>query len=274
MVAVINNFGGFYFTELYLHELKRTGVKVLAPCINESTYLTNIRGNVVHLGFVHVIGMQQELVEKILLERKLHGPFLHLYDFLERTRCPLEQLNLLIRVGAFRFTNSNKKALLWEANFLQKKFAKRNVHAALFEEKPVSFSLPHLEQTLLEDAYDEIELLGFPLCNVWDLVDADLTKYCTAADLPANLGKVVETVGYFITDKHVHTKHDKSMFFGTFLDKEGNWLDTVHFPESFRWTPFSGRGYYALRGKVVEEFGVYTIEASHCYKLGRKKIAE
>ncbi len=44
MVAVINNFGGFYSRELYFHELKKTGAVVHAPCVNQSNYLTCIKG--------------------------------------------------------------------------------------------------------------------------------------------------------------------------------------------------------------------------------------
>ena len=41
MVAVINNFGGFYSRELYFHELKKTGALIHAPCVNESNNLTS-----------------------------------------------------------------------------------------------------------------------------------------------------------------------------------------------------------------------------------------
>ena len=36
MVAVINNFGGFYRTEVYVHEARMAGAAVYAPCINRS----------------------------------------------------------------------------------------------------------------------------------------------------------------------------------------------------------------------------------------------
>ena len=37
MVAVINNFGGFYSTELYIHEARMCGANIQAPCVNYST---------------------------------------------------------------------------------------------------------------------------------------------------------------------------------------------------------------------------------------------
>ena len=269
MVAVINNFGGFYNRELYFHELKRTGVQVLPPCVNEGSYLTAIRGREVFVGFIHLKSLRKELVDQVLTERQTGGKFLHLQDFIERVNPPLEQLNLLVRIGAFRFTGRNKKELQWEANFLQKKNARHvPASASLFHEPPVEFKLPQLEQTPIEDAYDEIEMLGFPVCNVWDLVDIDLADYAPASALPENKGKEIRTIGYFITDKQVMTIKSERMFFGTFLDKEGNWLDTVHFPSSFKWSPFQGGGFYELYGKVVEEFGVFSLEVTVCRKVG------
>src|SRR6195952_2882029 len=58
MVAVINNFGGFYGTEVYFHELKRTGAAVSPPCVNEGHYYTSISGSEVIVGLIHVQGME------------------------------------------------------------------------------------------------------------------------------------------------------------------------------------------------------------------------
>ncbi|MCB0812373.1 MAG: hypothetical protein KDB87_04310, partial [Flavobacteriales bacterium] len=41
-VAVANNFGGFYRTESYLHEAKRAGAAVEAPCVNTSEELCTL----------------------------------------------------------------------------------------------------------------------------------------------------------------------------------------------------------------------------------------
>ncbi len=271
MVAVINNFGGFYNRELYFHELRKTGVQILPPCVNDSKYLTSIYDNTVYVGFIHVQGLEEKLVMQFLEEKQKHGSYLHLHDFIERTNMGIEQLNILIRIGAFRFTGKNKKELLWEANFLQKKNAKHiPAYASLFNEPPVEFVLPQLQQHPYDDAMDEMELLGFPLCNVWTLADDDLSQYLPAGKLPEYLGQTIVTIGYYITDKAVRTVNNNTMYFGTFLDKKGDWLDTVHFPNTFRYTPFSGKGFYKMTGKVVEEFGVYIIEVAGCEKVGYK----
>jgi len=272
MVAVINNFGGFYSTELYFLELLKTGGDIEPPCINNSDEYTNIQGSRVYVGFVHIKRLQDKLVKQILEERSINGSYLHLQDFIERTNIGIEQLNTLISIGAFRFTGKSKKQLLWEANFLQKR-NQPQLHngPALFQEPPVEFILPELPDIRLDDLYDQIEILGFPLSNPFELVDDDPAKYVKATDLEKNKGKTVSALTYFINRKHVVTKYNDEMFFGTFVDAELNWIDTVHFPDSARNFPLHDSGFYRISGKVAEDFGVFSIEVHKMEKLGHKK---
>jgi DNA polymerase-3 subunit alpha len=76
---------------------------------------------------------------------------------------------------------------------------------------------------------------------------------------------------YFIASKHVQTKNNDIMFFGTFIDKDLDWVDTVHFPETARNYPLHSGGFYKLTGRVVDDFGVYSMEARHMVKVGFKK---
>ena len=110
MVAVINNFGGFYSTELYFHELRRAGAVMHAPCVNRSDELTNIRGVDVFMGLIHIKELERASLERILEARSRSGNFMHLQDFLQRTGIGMEQANILIRIGAFRFTGKIKKS--------------------------------------------------------------------------------------------------------------------------------------------------------------------
>ena len=57
------------------------------------------------------------------------------------------------------------------------------------------------------------------------------------------------------------------MYFGTFLDEEGQWLDTVHFPDIAKKYFFRGKGVYKVKGKVVEDHSCYTIEAEYMEKM-------
>jgi DNA-directed DNA polymerase III PolC len=271
MVAVINNFGGFYSRELYFHELKKTGAVLHAPCINHSEYLTSINGSDVYIGFIHVQGLEEAFASSVIDERVAYGPYKHLQDFIERTNPAIEQLNLLIRIGSLQFTGRNKKELLWEANFLQKKSKNHSTANPLFVEKPVTFQLPELTHHPLDDAIDEIELLGFPISNVFELVDDNPLVYTPAAALEKHLGREVQVLGYLITTKPVNTVRKEIMYFGTFIDAAGDWLDTVHFPPVEKQYPLTGKGFYQVRGKVVEEFGAFSIEVHTCKKVGIKE---
>ncbi len=57
------------------------------------------------------------------------------------------------------------------------------------------------------------------------------------------------------------------MNFGTFYDSKGTFFDTVHFPETAGRYPFRGRGFYAIKGRVAEDFGVATIEVTWMDKV-------
>ena len=61
------------------------------------------------------------------------------------------------------------------------------------------------------------------------------------------------------------------MHFGAFLDAEGEFFDTVNFPDSLKKYPFRGYGVYLVLGKVVEEFGFPSIEVE---KMARLNIRE
>lgn len=270
MVAVINNFGGFYSRELYFNELKKTGAITHAPCVNRSAYLTSVKGTHVYMGLIHLDGLEQKFAEQIIATRIADGDYKSLHDFIERVQPAIAQLNILIRIGAFRFTGKNKKELLWEANFLQKQ-TRVTTGRQLFKSDPVKFTLPHLIQHPLDNAIDEIELLGFPLCNVFELVNDDVKQYVPANNIGDYLGKDISMLGYLITTKPVHTVKNEIMYFGTFIDVNGDWLDTVHFPDVNYHHPIGGKGFYKLNGKVVEDFGVFTLEVKFCKKVGIKE---
>jgi DNA polymerase-3 subunit alpha len=268
MVAVINNFGGFYSTELYFHELRRTGADVHAPCVNNSDELTNIRGNDVYIGLGLIQNLKKDTLESLLKQRSLSGNFLSLPDFMERTGAEREQLTLLIRAGALRFTGKDKKSLLWEAAMLAKKMTPVPGGQTLFRETITTFNLPELHYDPYEDAMDEIEILGFPLCDPFSLVDADPALFITSDKFHQYSGQTIDILGYYITTKPVISIKSEFMFFGTFLDSQGNWMDTVHFPQSADRYPLSGKGFYHMRGKVMEEFGVYSVDVQWMKKTG------
>jgi hypothetical protein len=77
-------------------------------------------------------------------------------------------------------------------------------------------------------------------------------------------------LGYLITLKPVRTSKGEGMFFGTFIDAAGNWLETVHFPASAKNFPLHGHGFYRISGIVMNEFGAYSVNVGHMIKVAVK----
>jgi DNA polymerase-3 subunit alpha len=97
-----------------------------------------------------------------------------------------------------------------------------------------------------------------------------LLQSCPAAGLAAWKGKTVTMYGYLVTVKPVRTVHGDRMGFGCFIDWQGHFLDTIHFPPCLKAHPFRGVGVYRLEGKVVDEFGFLSLEVHCMEKLPRK----
>ncbi|MGB6048910.1 MAG: PHP domain-containing protein, partial [Flavobacteriales bacterium] len=231
LVGVANNFGGFYSTEFYLHEAKRKGAVIEAPCVNTSGELCTLAGpdgnvkckmeNVesrtaplpavsplsppsyshfdrrassapprlcgplppnhqspvanhqpqIYLGLANIKSLTDETVRLILHDRQRNGPFADLPDLLHRVPLPLEQARILIRVGALRFTGRSKPQLLWDLALLHVGPVNASAMADLFITKVEEPMLPELHHFPLADAYDELDLLGFPLCDPFTLVE-------------------------------------------------------------------------------------------------------
>jgi DNA polymerase-3 subunit alpha len=265
--AVINNFGGFYNTEFYVHQARMHGADLQAPCVNHSEWQTTIYGKTIYLGFVHLKSLEERLGQVIAIEREVAGEFKDLIDFIKRIPLSLEQLNILIRIGAFRFTGKNKKVLLIEAALYLSETKQKPQSIELFALEPKELKLPALASFTFEDAFDQIDLLEFPLCFPFDLLPEEQKIGITFKEMLNSIGKNVSMVGYFVTSKDLYTIKNDLMSFMHFIDRNGETFDTTHFPPSLKQYPFQGRGFYLMKGKVVEEFGYPSLEVSYMEKL-------
>ncbi|MGZ5273853.1 MAG: DNA polymerase III subunit alpha, partial [Kaistella sp.] len=165
MVSVINNQGGFYRTEVYVHEAKMSGAKIENPCVNVSEFKTILQEKNIYLGFMHLEGLEIRIAHEIVEERIKNGKYLSLEDFIRRIPIGIETVQILIFIGAFRFTGKQKNELLIEARLLLINFKSENRGKMLFEEPVQEYQLPELKRDFFEDAFDEIEILGFPVSS-------------------------------------------------------------------------------------------------------------
>lgn len=267
MVATINNFGGFYSTELYVHEARMHGGIIEAPCVNTSFNEAFIKGKIIYLGFMFLHGLEAKTIQKLLLERDKNGVFKSLDDFIERINISVEQTAILIKINAFRFTGVNKRELLWSAYLKISKTVVQDHVINLFETERVQYKTPELPSTALENAFDALELLGFTLCNPFSLLEQKAVQPLRAALLPKFKNRNISIEAYLVTTKNTRTSNGKYMHFGTFLDFDGDFIDTVHFPPVASKYPFRGKGIYTITGKVIDEFDCITIEVITMEKL-------
>ncbi|MEY3598676.1 MAG: hypothetical protein RL521_1098 [Bacteroidota bacterium] len=266
MVATLNNGGGFYSVEFYVHEARRKGAQIEPPCVQQSSAVSLIHGKTIFLGLGMVKDLDHPVIERIL-QAQAKGPFLDFNDFIDRVHLGLEQCVLLIRVGALRFTGEPKKRLLWKAQiyFNQKM---DDAQSTLFGVERKTFEIPELEHHPLEEVYDQMELLGFPLTSPFQWVAEAKEPHVCAKDLPQHLGQEVVAYGYYITAKSTRTSKGERMYFGNFIDEQGEFLDTAHFPSTqLRNMQWQGPGVYYLKGRVIEEMGVMNIEVHAMRKL-------
>lgn len=272
MVSAINNGGGFYRTEVYVHEAKMAGAKIHNPCVNLSEFQTTVYETDVYLGLMHIEKLDAAVKLCIPQERKEHGDYKSLEDFVKRVNIGIETLQILIFVGAFRFTGKQKHELLIEARFLLSKNRHKAKIMSLFDEPQKDYQLPVIETNLFEDAFDEIEILGFPVSySIFDLLKTKHRGDLMVKDLLKYHKKQVRMLAYLISRKHVPIKNKygnrDDMYFGTWIDVEGQYFDTAHFPDSLKKFPFKEGGIYLLKGIVEVDYHFPTVTIIRMAKM-------
>jgi DNA polymerase-3 subunit alpha/error-prone DNA polymerase len=267
MVAVINNQGGFYRTEVYVHEAKMSGGIINTPCVNKSEYEATVYGVDVYLGLMHLEGLESKIAHRIITERNANGAYQSLEDFINRIPIGIEGIQILIFIGAFRFTGKTKNQLLVIARLILVNFKAENRNLMLLQEPVKEYTLPVLERSPFEDAFDEIELLSFPVsCSPFDLLQTKYRGTVLAKDLLKHHKRTVKMLAYLISRKHVPTNRG-TMYFGTWVDAEGEFFDTAHFADSLQKYPFLGGGCYLLLGTVEVDYHFPTITISKMAKM-------
>lgn len=267
MVAVINNFGGFYRTEVYVHEARMCGANIMAPCVNNSTYLTNIYKDDIYIGLTHIAELERKVAYRIVSERSANGDYRSLQDFVNRLDISKDQLEILIRIGAFRFTGMNKYELMWEKNAVHNPLIRQNGTGSFFDMDSEDWELPVMQEGKHDQAFDEIELLGFPLCSPFSLTEISYEGGILSDHMGNFANKNVTMYGYYVARKNVMTVKKKLMNFGTWVDLDGRFFDTTHFPPSLAKYPFTGRGVYRIRGKITLDFDFPSMEVTSMERI-------
>lgn len=265
LAAMCSAGAGFYHVSAYVEEAKRWGVAVRLPLVNHSLmeYTAESADNgkrALRVGLMQIKGLRIETITAILRTRKEAGPFCSLEDFLRRVPVERDEIESLIKCGAFDDLGNSadhtsqkmtRPEMLWQWNLLQASGKGAHPGAShssgmalpektetLFDEDnapdPVASALAEMqmpEYTLEQKLRYEREILevcvsGHPL----DFLPRNGEAW--SDELPGLLGKRVTLCGWAITHRHVGTKNYRNMMFVTLEDQRGVY-EVVLFPDVY-----------------------------------------
>jgi len=129
LAAMCSAGAGFYHVSAYVEEAKRWGIAVRLPSVNDSRmeYTTDPDADgkrTLRVGLMQVKGLRVETIVAIARSREADGLFRSLEDFLARIPVQRDEIEALIKCGAFdEVCQMTRPALLWQWNLLQAKRA-------------------------------------------------------------------------------------------------------------------------------------------------------
>lgn len=237
MAAVLSNGKGFYHPIVYVLECHRLGITLLPPSVNRPGPAFEPDGNAIRVPVRYVKGLTEKTNERIVTEGE-REPFQSLSDFYRRIAATPEEMELLLRVGAFDEFGRERTAQFWECQFLQKTFGTADSLQGFLLPPPGADRLPEVplsEPSRHERLESEHELLGFPASGhplelhdhiAWD-------TYCPVSLLGEHVGEEVVTCGLVVEQRTHNQITGEPMKFLTLADWTGM-VETELFAKTYR----------------------------------------
>ena len=272
LAAMCSAGAGFYHVSAYVEEAKRWGIEVRLPSVNHSrmeyTAEAKIRQarisvpllladgkRALRVGLMQVKGLRVETITAIVRAREEGGAFRSLEDFLRRVSVERDEIEALIKCGAFdevgdeageNARGMTRPEMLWRWNFLQA--GSKSAQPGL----AVPLGGP---ETLFADARADdaigAALAGMPAVEYTQeqrlRYEREILEVCVSGHpldfLPRNgevwsdeldglRGKRVTLCGWVVTYRHVGTKNYRNMMFVTLEDQRGLY-EVVLFPDAY-----------------------------------------
>jgi DNA-directed DNA polymerase III PolC len=257
MAAVLTNGKGFYQPLVYVLECHRLGIGFLPPWVNEpgpGFTVINARPRTepfpsVHQGqaqghfFIRVPvssirGLTDRTKERVLIERE-RGEFSSLSDFYCRVHPAPEEMELLLRAGAFDGFGRSRPAQFWDIQLLVQRWGDTETAgqgwllppAGAADLPPTTLSEP----TRLQRLQWELELLGFPASgHPLELYpNIAWSTYCPVNRLGEFVGQQITLCGLVIEDRVHHQVTGEPMKFLTLADWTGI-VETELFAQTYK----------------------------------------
>jgi len=269
MASVLNNRGGFYSSAVYIQEAKRLGIKILLPCINESEYEYKGKDKQIRIGFMAIKNFSHTSVKTILEQRKKHGKYFSLADFIVRTRIGIKEIEILIKCGAMDCFNETRYTLLRLTDvYLNKLKLLETDYNNLFKNE--SFELEKTVKTKNDFSLEKKCMAEYESFDY--MVTRHPLEFFTEWNeklslLPSNQmenykGKKVKMIGWYISSKRIRTKKGEVMKFLSLEDLSGTY-EAVIFPRVYSVVAENtlSMGPYLVEGKIdTENFNNIIVE--------------
>ena len=265
MASVLTHGKGFYSPLVYVLECHRLGIPMSPPSVNhpgpafevmpppdpgdaplQSARTTRIRvpvSRVQHLG--------DSTLERLLREHR-RTRFDSLRDFYLRVRPSMQEMEALLKVGAFDEFGASRTAQFWELQHVHQTFGHaRDPGQGWLLPPPGLERLPEVpltEPTRLQQLQWEQELIGFTASgHPLDLFpNIAWETYCPVARLGDFIGQEIVTCGLVIQQRVHHQSTGEAMKFLTLCDWTGM-VETELFAATYR-----SHGLATVRYPVLE----------------------
>ena len=253
-------------TNEYLQVVKRAGMKIYGPNINESEEIYKVKGNnlLLPLGVIKNVGTAA--VSEILVERK-KGIYTDFFDFVKRCygqSVTTKVLESLVYAGAFKDFNINKKTLI---NNIESAITYAELTAEIDSPlvlKPSMEEYPEFSEKELIDK--EKEILGFYITNhpASRYHDKNIIKL---ENISTYFDKFIKCVVLVTRIYNVTTKKGERMYFVTGEDETAS-ADFIIFPkQNSLMTKFKKDNLILVTGKVEKRLDKYQIVVSNIEKI-------
>lgn len=232
----------------YIAECKSMNIKLLPPDVNESQSNFSVSGKNIRFGMSAIKGIGKNIVQKIISERDLNGPYENLSEFVRRLNGDdLNKRNIenMIKCGMFDSLGAKRSQYLQvyqqilngvhhnKKNTMQGQISMFDM---MEEDNQQIEDLPDIDEFDKKDLLAfEKEILGIYISgHPLEELETQLKKYTNTNSLELtnnNIadGKVV-TIGGIITDKKIKiTKSMKTMMFMKLEDMYGD-IEVILFP--------------------------------------------
>src|SRR3989442_280773 len=275
LAAMCSAGAGFYHVSAYVEEAKRWGIAVRLPSVNHSRmeYTAEDNGDgkrALRVGLMQVRGLRIETITAILRARGEGGKFRSLEDFLRRVPVERDEIESLIKCGAFDNMSDEghkmtRPEMLWHWNLLQTA-GKRTQPAVSRLRKSIRSAedAPHSGRAIVLPEKTEIlfaetnttDAIGVALAEMQTpeytleqklRCEREILEVCVSGhpldflprngevwsdELPGLRGKRVTLCGWVVTYRHVGTKNYRNMMFVTLEDQRGVY-EVVLFPDAY-----------------------------------------